>query len=328
MQSPHDRFFRLVFSRPEHAAGELQMVLPAGLSARIDWASLQLIPGTFIDPQLSELRTDLLFSATMDSRDIRLYLLLEHQSTVDPRMPFRLLEYMVRIWAAYERSNPSAQRLPAILPCVVYANDAAWVAPVAFVDLLDIGPEALEHFRPYLPSFTFLLDELTPKRDEDLRQRAMTALGQLALHFLRLARPKADLTQDLQAWTQALLAVLESPNGVEALGAVLRYVLEVSETPLENVHQFARSLGPRAEEAFMTGEQILLERGRAEGEAKGRAEGEAKGRAALLLRLLEKKFGPIPANVNVLVEDAPIEQLDRWAEGLLSANSLPELFSA
>lgn len=97
-------------------------------------------------------------------------------------------------------------------------------------------------------------------------------MGQLALHFLRRARPKADLTQDLQTWTQALLAVLESPNGVEALGAVLRYILEVSETPLENVHHIARALGPCAEDAFMTGEQILLDRGRAEGEAKGRVE--------------------------------------------------------
>ena len=289
-------------------------MLPAEVGRRIDWATLQLMPGTFVDAQLGELRTDLLFSARMDGREVRLYLLLEHQSTVDPRMPLRLLEYMVRIWAAHERDHPKAVRLPPIVPCVVYANEGGWTAPVAFEDLLDLGPDALEHLRPYLPSFSFLLDELTPERDEDLRQRVMTALGQLTLHLLRRARPRADLTLDLQNWSEVMLTVLQSANGMEALTSVLRYALEVSETPLENVHQLARTLGPHAEQALMTGAQILIDQGRAEGEA------------SLLLRLLERKFGAVPVEIDALVRNATLDQLDVWAERLLGAATLNDIF--
>jgi predicted transposase/invertase (TIGR01784 family) len=98
MQTPHDRFFRRVFSDPEHAAGELRTVLPAALVARLDWPSLRLLPATFVDPALAELRADLLFSASVGGREVLVYVLLEHQSSVEPFMPLRLLGYQVRIW--------------------------------------------------------------------------------------------------------------------------------------------------------------------------------------------------------------------------------------
>ena len=54
LPGPHDALFRYVFSQPEHAAAELRSVLPATLSARLDWSSLELSPSSFIDEQLSE----------------------------------------------------------------------------------------------------------------------------------------------------------------------------------------------------------------------------------------------------------------------------------
>lgn len=323
VQSPHDRFFRHVFAQPEHAAGELRILLPAALTVRIDWQSLQLLPGTFVDPELRELRTDLLFSAQLDSgEEIRLYVLLEHQSTVDSRMPLRLLTYMTRIWAAYDREHPAPALLPAIIPCVVYANESGWTAPVAFTDLLGLDSAGLETVRGHVPSFSFLLDEVTPLRGEDLRQRAMTALAQVALHMLRSARPPADLTTDLLAWLDVLRNVFHSPNGVEAATTVLRYAKAVSETPPSNIRQIARRLGPQVEEALMTGDQILLEQGRVEGQAKGRVEGQA----SVLLRLLEKKFGPVPVEIVARVQSASVDDLDHCTEHLLSAASLDELF--
>jgi predicted transposase YdaD len=81
----------------------------------------------------------------------------------------------------------------------------------------------------------------------------------------------------------------------------------------------------------MTGEQILLERGRAEGEAKGRAEGEAKGeakgRADVLLKLLAVKFGPTSEGVAKRIRSASLEQLDRWVERVITATSLEDVLA-
>ena len=68
--------------------------------------------------------------------------------------------------------------------------------------------------------------------------------------------------------------------------------------------------------------QRFLE-GRLEGEAKGRLDGEA----ALLLRLLQRRFGEIPESVEQRVLAAGGDRLQRWADRILDAHSLEDVFS-
>ena len=57
--TPHDAVFKAVFEQPEHAAAELQHVLSADLVAAIDWSSLALEPGSFVDEELADQHSDL-----------------------------------------------------------------------------------------------------------------------------------------------------------------------------------------------------------------------------------------------------------------------------
>jgi Domain of unknown function (DUF4351) len=63
---------------------------------------------------------------------------------------------------------------------------------------------------------------------------------------------------------------------------------------------------------------------RAEGEAKGRTEGEPK----VLLKLLGLRFGPVSEVAKAHVEAASLEQLDTWAERILTAATLDEVLAA
>jgi hypothetical protein len=49
----HDLLFRATFSQVEHAASILRLLLPPALVARLNWASLALCPGSFIDEALA-----------------------------------------------------------------------------------------------------------------------------------------------------------------------------------------------------------------------------------------------------------------------------------
>src|SRR5690606_15865759 len=51
-ESPHDALFKTTFTRPEHAAGELQTVLPQELVARINFSTLEVRSGSYVDRQL------------------------------------------------------------------------------------------------------------------------------------------------------------------------------------------------------------------------------------------------------------------------------------
>lgn len=61
---PHDALFKSVFQQPENAAAELQHVLPAEHVSAIDWSTLKLEPGSFVDEKLADHHSDLLFSAS------------------------------------------------------------------------------------------------------------------------------------------------------------------------------------------------------------------------------------------------------------------------
>ena len=69
-------------------------------------------------------------------------------------------------------------------------------------------------------------------------------------------------------------------------------------------------------------------KGEARGLAKGEARGLAKGEAKSLIRLLERRFGPLPAAVKARVDGADLDQLDVWIDRVLDAKNLNAVFGA
>ncbi len=111
--NPHDALFRRTFSSVEHAAAELRALLPSELLARLNLATLRPYSGSYVDAELASSQSDLLFSVELQNRPGFLYLLFEHQSSVPPLMPFRILKYVVRILDQHVLSSgEGAEALP------------------------------------------------------------------------------------------------------------------------------------------------------------------------------------------------------------------------
>ncbi len=66
--------------------------------------------------------------------------------------------------------------------------------------------------------------------------------------------------------------------------------------------------------------------GRQEGRAEGRREGRAEGQRNLLAKLLKLKFGPLDAATEDRLAAASLAELGSWAERVLSASSLAEIW--
>ncbi len=215
MNNPHDRLFREALASVENACGEPKSVLPDKVVRRVDWSTLRLRPGSFIDEELSERQTNLLFSVRMiggargtgdaeDAEDaggaagseVLIYVLVEHQSSSDALMPYRMLRYLVRIWDRYlenryvqqgkkdrdhggrvHKENIRAKRLPAIIPVVVHHGERAWAAPKRFSELMDLEEEPLCEIADRLPDFEFVLDDLPRCQDSCRCRRPVVVLG-------------------------------------------------------------------------------------------------------------------------------------------------------
>jgi predicted transposase/invertase (TIGR01784 family) len=334
MSNPHDALFKRIFRDLPTAAGQFRSVLPAGLAEKIDWRSLRIEPGSFVDERFRELHTDLLYSVRLRGREAFLYLLMEHQSTSPPLMTLRMLGYVVRVLEDFVKSNPNANKVPAVIPVVMHHSEQGWSAPTSLIELVDLDEEMLGELQRNLPSFEILLDDLTRRSDRELFGRATTAAGRLTLFCLKRAMYSGDFRRELVLGLGALREVATAADGAAALESVLRYIMEVREDATDWLGDFvAEEVSPEAEEAYMTAAEKLrqegmlkgLEKGRIEGLEKGRVEGRVEGQTELVLKLLALKFGPLSVEQAQRVQGASIEQLDRWAERVLDAESIAEV---
>ena len=58
---PHDAFFKQVFSQPEHAVAFFKSHLPGEVVELVRWDELRLLPGSFVNTDLRQAHSDLLF---------------------------------------------------------------------------------------------------------------------------------------------------------------------------------------------------------------------------------------------------------------------------
>jgi len=328
--SPHDRLFKLVYGRPAQAAAYFRRFLPAEVAARLDLDRLERSDASFVDDTLKARHADLLFTAPLrvppgpdpddadadadaTPRQALLYLLFEHQSTVDPTMPFRFLRYMVRIWERWLSEHPDATHLPPIIPLVLYQGERPWRSARLFPEMV---PDATGELGRFVPSFEVLhtaLRDLTESELDAIRD----GVTRLLLLIFRHGRD-ADLLIHLPMWSSELLEA----QLLQLLGGFLEYLLSVHDAlDLQALGSTLReTLNPHAESTAMTVAEKLIEQ--------GLKRGWAGAQRTTLQRLLTLRFGPLPPWAVEAIEGARSDVLDAWLDRVLDAESLDGVLGA
>jgi hypothetical protein len=94
-----------------------------------------------------------------------------------------------------------------------------------------------------------------------------------------------------------------------------RYILLIHDEPPEVIlSQLALVTPDPIKEKLMTAGEVLIERGRIQGERR------------MLLRMLTRRFGSVPAELVAQVNAADEAQIDAWADRSDAASSLAEIF--
>jgi hypothetical protein len=320
---PHDATFKAIFEHLDHAIDLFRSVLPAAISDSLDWSTLTLESGAFIDTDLSDCHGDLLFSVqTHDAEPC--FLLLEHQSTHDADMPLRVYVYRGRIW---KRSRKQSQaRLPPVIPVLVSHAPGGWTGPRTLGELL-VNPANVD-LAAFVPDSAMVVDDLARLSNEQLEARPLSAIPKLALWFLRDARSGSSFRDNLPFWARYFTAALREPPGAQSVDALLNYVTLVCEGfSWDDFHATIHELAPEAEETIMTIAEQLIAKGREKGREEGREQGREEGRIELLSTLLTLKFGSIPPEYHSRLAAAGLEELHIWAERVLFCASIDEVFA-
>jgi len=171
IKNPHDKYFRAIFSHKSIARNFLKAFLPKETVSLLNLDYLDRITGSFVDEQLQEYYTDIIFKCRLKKSDEEIWisLLLEHKSFNDPESDFQLLGYMQNIWQEDVRQGKKRRFT---LPVLLYHGAEKWKrrSIVSHFEQLD------KHFIQFLPKFDYVLIDLSQFSEEELLAMQVDAM--------------------------------------------------------------------------------------------------------------------------------------------------------
>ncbi|MEX2942815.1 Rpn family recombination-promoting nuclease/putative transposase [Serratia fonticola] len=272
--TPHDATFRQFLTQPEVARDFMELHLPAELRAICDLNTLKLESGSFVEDNLRQYFSDVLYSLkTTAGDDGYVHVLIEHQSTPDQHMAFRLIRYAV---AAMQRHLEAGhKKLPLVIPMLFYTGKRSpypystrWLDEFANPELAG---------KLYSTAFP-LVDVTVIPDDEIAGHRSMAALTLLQKHIHH-----RDLAELVDRLAPILLAGYLSSSQVVSL---VHYIVQAGET--SDAEAFVRQLAqrvPQHGDTLMTIAQQLEQKGIEKGIQLGRQEGHSEGERDATLKI-------------------------------------------
>ena len=121
--SEHDKLFKKILENREQTAEFLDMVLGSGKD--ITAKNLELYNKEFITDKFEKNETDIVYKVT----NLNVYIIIEHQSTEDRTMPYRVRRYKTALMESVinkKEMKKANYKLPRIIAIVLYTGKQEW----------------------------------------------------------------------------------------------------------------------------------------------------------------------------------------------------------
>lgn len=318
LSQPHDKVFKRLLSFISVAKDMMRQYLPDDLVSEINWSSVKLMSSEFIDYQLQKRVADVVYYARLRNNKGDIYCLFEHQSTADPNMMQRIIQYTSHIMERHSKQNPG--KLPLVVPILIYHGKKT---PYPYsTDLACYLPDTAASSR-----FRFALVrlvDLTVMSDDFLLQQGVGALLQLLLKHIRLKNFLPIFEKKIMAHAKKLRVdgkddILKSFFECVFLTTKLsdrQYFIDLvrqdsttktggdAMTPAEFLHELG----------MKEGLQKGLQKGLQQGLQQGLQKGFQKARCALVLSLIKEKLDVSVIMRVASVSAAEVEKIKESAQ--------------
>ena len=327
----YDQVYKSIFSHSIAVEHLLRFVAgmiddgPAWLDA-FDPESLEQVPTERVDETLHRHLSDLVWRVRLRGGGgedwAYLFVLIEFQSAVDHLMALRVRTYVDLLYRGLcrERRFGASDRLPPVLPVVLYNGESPWTAAASVEELVapevrpsgPSGPVALFAGSRYL-ALDVGRAEVGESEPEDVVSLVI-GIERMSSHeegYATLASAFSVLRgaghRELRRVFHTWFSLLVGPG---AGGAAIEGFEEMER--LEETGELRTAVQDRVRAWREADREQGREQGRAEGVEQGRAEGVEQERA-LLLRQAERKFGADAAG-RLAALLAGIEDTERLAD--------------
>ena len=225
IHNEHDKLVKKILERPR----EVEFVVRKALGIK-EKLEIEEVRNEFITIDYRGKQVDLLYKI----KGKEVYLLIEHQSTQDVKMPYRILEYEVQIMdRSFRKNNYQAEKLAKVIAIVIYTGPGKWKMPQRLEEIQITFGYSKKILEDYDLTVGYNLLDINKLSKEELLEEE-TLFGRMML--VERARREEDLIEILEE----ILPLTKDEEREDVIN-ILRYIL-VKDIGEEKAQEYIKKL--------------------------------------------------------------------------------------
>lgn len=268
----HDKLVKTILKNPEEMAKIINEFLEP--SVKIKGEKLIKYTNSYITKKYKSKEADIVYKL----KNEEVFFLIEHQSTIDTKMPYRILNYCVDIMQEWVKSKKVKRqtKYPIVVPIIIYTGIEKWKIPKNFKDV-QLSNQVFGDYKIDLYYNLIEINKLSKKYLID--QQSLFGYGMV----IEKSRNKAELQENLDL----IVKNAKSKEKLLEISNIIEYLFSdmIEESAKESLIEKIE-LKIRKEEKDMSSlyERLLAEtcelirEGKREGKNEGKTEGKNEGK--------------------------------------------------
>jgi recombination-promoting nuclease RpnB len=278
---PHDKLSRKFLTNLSVAKEFLTIYLLPEVLAKCDLSSLEIESGSYVEEDLRAHYADIVYRLDLhkSKSSAYVYVLIEHQSSAEKLMPFRILKYQLAIMQNHLEQHKQTDSLPLVVPIVFY-NGVDSPYPYC-TEISNLFTDVDVYAKIGLGSFKLV--DLTTTDDKHLLEHGKLSVLEVLLKHIR----DRDLTLEIAEVIVLALTIAKKMRISSSLvDASFSYLIDAREHEeikkltelikkselseyVENIMTYAEQL---RQEGWQNGKFAGLEEGALKGKLEGKLE--------------------------------------------------------
>ncbi len=207
--------FKEVFSQKRIAKDFIENNIPKEALNIMDMESLELQKDSFINKELEENFSDLIYRVKINNKDAYICFLLEHKSYKDKMAIFQLNKYILESWMRIIQKE-NKQELPLIIPMLIYHGREKWNLKTDIRDMIPGFCELPKYFKERVPVFKYDFFNIGEYKEKDFEK--LTGLTAMMLKAFKYA-----FEEDIEVVLKNFLLALEEVKKEESIETLIYY---------------------------------------------------------------------------------------------------------
>ena len=286
--SKHDKLFKIILSNKQEAVGFIKMVMKP--KEDITTKNIELYNKEYITEKFEKRETDITYKIA----EKNLYIIIEHQSTVDRTMPYRIQRYKMLLMNEIinkKEMKKVGYEFPRVIAIVLYTGRSKWK-----VEKLEDLQRPLEWYKEIDKEFELV--DVNKYTEEELMKDELVITKAMLIEKQKDASKVRDILNKINQ------IVKNNPEKIKLLLEILKYIL------LNSKSEEIRNEADKIIKEYKGGEEAVLNMVNIYNKAldEQRDAGDRQRQIKTAKRLLKEKMKP---EFIAKITDLSIEEIEK-----------------